>query len=170
MIYLLDTNVLIDANRDYYPIDRVPEFWDWLLFYGINGKIKIPYEIYREIINGNDNLAVWAKKDNVKDALILDEEIDNNLLIQIVHEGYGSNLTDIEYDGIGRDAFLIAYALKDNLNRSVITTEASKPSKQKANRHIPDICNQFNIPWHHTFNLTKLLNFSTSWKNQTPLI
>ena len=24
MLYLLDANVLIDANRDYYPLDRVP--------------------------------------------------------------------------------------------------------------------------------------------------
>ncbi len=31
MLYLLDANVLIDADRDYYPIDRVPEFWDWIL-------------------------------------------------------------------------------------------------------------------------------------------
>lgn len=167
MIYLLDTNVLIDANRDYYPLDRVPEFWDWLLFYGNSGIIKIPFEIYREITNGNDNLAVWAKNESVKAALILDEEVDSELIIRVVHEGYDSNLSDIEYDEIGRDAFLIAYALKDNNNRCVVTTEASKPSKQKANRHIPDVCNQFDISWYHTFILTKLLNFSTSWKNQT---
>ena len=30
VLYLLDANVLIDANRDYYPIERVPEFWEWL--------------------------------------------------------------------------------------------------------------------------------------------
>ncbi|MCY4508918.1 MAG: DUF4411 family protein [Acidobacteria bacterium] len=31
MLYLLDANVLIDAHRDYYPLGRVPEFWDWLI-------------------------------------------------------------------------------------------------------------------------------------------
>ena len=31
MLYLLDANVFIDANRDYYPLDRFPEFWDWLV-------------------------------------------------------------------------------------------------------------------------------------------
>ena len=30
VLYVLDANVFIDANRDYYPIERVPEFWDWL--------------------------------------------------------------------------------------------------------------------------------------------
>lgn len=37
MLYLLDANVLIDANRDYYPISRVPEFWDWLVHLGHRG-------------------------------------------------------------------------------------------------------------------------------------
>ena len=27
---LLDANILIVANNTYYPIDAVPEFWDWL--------------------------------------------------------------------------------------------------------------------------------------------
>jgi Domain of unknown function (DUF4411) len=30
MLYLLDSSVLIDANRDDYPLKRVPQFWDWL--------------------------------------------------------------------------------------------------------------------------------------------
>jgi len=34
VLYLLDACVLIDANRDYYPIARVPEFWEWLLEMG----------------------------------------------------------------------------------------------------------------------------------------
>ena len=49
-LYLLDANVLIDANRDYYPIERVPEFWDWLLEMGRNGSVKVPEEIVDEII------------------------------------------------------------------------------------------------------------------------
>nr|WP_234706678.1 DUF4411 family protein [Ensifer aridi] len=27
-VYLLDANVLITAKNQYYPIHRVPEFWD----------------------------------------------------------------------------------------------------------------------------------------------
>ncbi len=40
---------MIDANRDYYGIDRVPEFWEWLEYQGSQGKVKIPLEIYEEI-------------------------------------------------------------------------------------------------------------------------
>ena len=72
MLYLLDANVLIEANRDYYPIDRVPEFWDWLIAMGENGRVKIPLEIYEEVTDGNDAVAVWLR-DN-KDILLLNED------------------------------------------------------------------------------------------------
>ena len=48
MLHLLDANVLIDANRDYYPISRVPEFWEWLTHVAEKGKTKVPVEIYDE--------------------------------------------------------------------------------------------------------------------------
>ena len=30
-LYLMDANVLIRAHADYYPLDRLPQFWAWLL-------------------------------------------------------------------------------------------------------------------------------------------
>ena len=61
MLYLLDANVLIDANRDYYPITRVPEFWVWLVFNGVEGYVKIPREMHEEVKTGTDDLGEWAK-------------------------------------------------------------------------------------------------------------
>ena len=52
MLYLLDANVLIDANRDYYPIERIPEFWEWLLSLSTSGQVKIPQETFEEIAEG----------------------------------------------------------------------------------------------------------------------
>lgn len=48
MLYLIDANVLITAHNDYYPIDGVPEFWDWLTHQATNGILKMPVEIYEE--------------------------------------------------------------------------------------------------------------------------
>ena len=62
MVYLLDANVLIDANRDYYPISSVPEFWDWLVDRAFKQQTKILLEIYEEILKGNeDHLTRWVK-------------------------------------------------------------------------------------------------------------
>ncbi len=166
MIFFLDTNVLADANRDYYPIDRVPEFWDWLIYHGVNGNIKIPEEIIEEISAGNDQLAQWIKQREVKKALMLEEEVDSALFQQVMDEGYGQDLTDIEIQTIGRDPFLITYALADPQTRTIVTSENSSPSKQRANRKIPDICTQFHIQCIKKYDLIQSLDFSTDWKNK----
>jgi hypothetical protein len=59
LLYLLDANVLIDANCDYYPVKRVLEFWEWLVFVVQSGHAKIPLEVYEEIRAGTDDLADW---------------------------------------------------------------------------------------------------------------
>ena len=164
MIFLLDANVLIDANRDYYPIERVPEFWEWLVFMGDSGEIKIPIEVLEEIKNGDDELARWAKREETKAALLLDEEADIQLVQRVLKEGYAEDLTDDEVEKLGRDPFLIAYALKFNDIRCIVTTEVSKPKKERANRHVPNVCDDFGISWCHTFEFVRVLGFNTNWK------
>ena len=80
MLYLLDANVLIDANRDYYSLERVPEFWEWLENGGVNGHVKIPLEVYEEISDGKDELADWSKQVQIKAALLLQEEVEVSLV------------------------------------------------------------------------------------------
>ncbi len=167
MLYLLDANVLIDANRDYYSISRVSEFWDWLVDAGRNGLVKIPLEVYEEIREGkeNDELALWAKDDDVADALLLKEECDVPLVGRIIDEGYAADLTDAEVETIGRDPFLIAYALVNPGERCVVTTEVSKPKRVRANRQLPDVCDQFSVHHCHTYEFIRALNFNTKWNS-----
>ncbi|MCK5267525.1 MAG: DUF4411 family protein [Spirochaetes bacterium] len=169
LLFLLDANTLIDAKRDYYPIDRIPEFWDWLIFQGQQGKIKIPIEVYEEFSDTKDtndkkdDLAIWAEQVEVKDALLFEEEAEQDLVARITYGGYVANPTDDDLNKIGRDPFLLSYALKDLRNRCIVSTETSKPSRQGANRHIPDICKDFDIICINNFQMIKKLNFSTSW-------
>lgn len=164
MIHFLDANTLIDASRDYYSFDVVPEFWEWLAHLGKKGDVKIPLEIYEELKVGNDNLAKWVKSKEVQDALLLKTDADPALVAQVINTGYASNLTDIEIEKIGRDPFLISYALSDPENHAIVTTERSRPAAQRANRRIPDICTDFSIENMHTFKFIRNMNFSTNWK------
>lgn len=172
-LYLLDANTLIDAKRDYYPISVVPEFWEWLIYQGQQCRIKIPVEIYEEFSDTKDKegemdeLAIWAAKDVVKEALRFEEQAEPDLVARITYGGYIANPTDDELRNIGRDPFLISYALRDIENRCIVTTEASKPKRVGANRHIPDVCNGFDIRCINNFQMIKELNFSTSWKGSS---
>ena len=101
---------------------------------------------------------------NRYDAEILVEQAEQDLVARITYGGYLKNPSDDELEKIGRDPFLISYALKDIENRCIVTTETSKPSRIGANRHIPDVCNDFNIRCINNFQMIKELNFSTNWK------
>lgn len=162
MIYLLDANVLIDANRDYYPLDRVPEFWDWLLELAAEGVVKVPVEVYEEVSEGNDELAEWMKRPEVKSVLRFDEEVSVAALRRVVNEGYAGNLQDDEVENLGRDPFLAAYGLVEVGARTVVTTERSRPSRQRANRHLPDVCVELGVLIVDTFALIRELDFQTA--------
>jgi Domain of unknown function (DUF4411) len=80
LLHLLDANVLITANRLYYALDRVPEFWEWLIYQGSNGNLKMPLEMVEEIREGTDDLADWIADRDHLDAICLDEEADIDAL------------------------------------------------------------------------------------------
>jgi len=47
-----------------------------------------------------------------------------------------------------------------------VTTEVSSTKKQRANRRVPDVCNDFDVKCGDTFKLTNELVFSTNWKTR----
>ena len=165
MLYLFDANVLITASNTYYPIDQIPEFWEWLQFQGYAGNIKLPLEIMEEILAGknDDPLVVWIKDAANKQALPLDEIIDPDLVNSVVEAGYADDLTDDQIEEVGRDPFLIAYGLSGD-ERCVVTAEVSAPSKTRQNRRIPDVCNTFGLKWCTPFKANRELGFKTGWK------
>lgn len=90
MLYLLDANILITAANTYYGITRVPEFWSWLEHQGSSGYIKIPLEIYEEVLEGRkegDELLDWVKRDAIRKTLLFDEASNADLVRKVVREG-----------------------------------------------------------------------------------
>jgi hypothetical protein len=169
MLHLIDANVLITAHNSYYPVNGVPEFWAWLSFRAAAGDIKMPLEIYEEVKDGGtdeerDLLFAWISDEANKNALILAEEVDPALVAHVVDNGYASDLTDQEVEQIGRDPFLIAYALTAPAERWVVTTEVSAPRKQRQNRRIPDVCGTMGVSCCDTFTMLRALGFTTGWR------
>ena len=160
MLYLLDANVLIDARRDYYPPDRVPQFWQWLVDMGTRGQIRVPKEIFDDIARGKDELVDWLRLN--RHTLVLDEYAPRDLVAYVTERGYAGDLADDEIEKIGSDAFLIAQGLVDTGNRCVVTTESSKPTSTRANRRIPDVCQDLHVECIDTFKLIRRLDFRTS--------
>ena len=119
-----------------------------------------------EIEEGRDDdpLKVWISNDANKGALLLVETVDAALVQQVVTVGYAPDLTDDEVEKIGRDPFLIAYALVNTAERCVVTTEVSRPSAQRQNRKVPDVCASVGVKCLGPFALNKVLGFHTGWR------
>jgi len=76
----------------------------------------------------------------------------------------GAALSDDEIEQIGRDPFLIAYALALPADRCVVTTEVSRPTLERQNRRIPDVCASLGVTCCDTFAMLRALRFSTRWQ------
>ena len=157
-VYLVDADVLIRAHEDYYPVDRVAPFWAWLHQQALAGRVKMTKQNYEEISRSKGLLADLLRQPAVRDALELKEATDVAAVRRVIDEGYAPNMSDVDVEKIGRDPFLIAAALIVP-SRVIVTREVSKPSKQGANRKIPDVCRGFGITCINDYALWRLLDF-----------
>lgn len=64
MAYLLDANVFIEAKNRYYGLDFCPAFWDWLLQSHAAGRVYSIEKVGDELAAGDDDLAIWAGRQN----------------------------------------------------------------------------------------------------------
>jgi len=157
-VYLLDANVFIRADGDYYPLDRIPGFWAWLQEQAEAGFVKTPQEIYDEVAKSPDQLGQWLRQPEVRKAIVLAEQANPATVARVIAGGYAPDLNDIELEALGRDPVLVAAALSGS-ERVVVTREVSRPAKQRHNRKVPDVCGTFGVSWMTDFELWRHLDF-----------
>ncbi len=166
MLFLLDTDVLIAAKNLYYPLDRIPQFWLWILHHAAYDHIKIPTKVIDEILRGNkeDELYKWIKTN--RGALELNEVVDAHDWLETLTKGYGyASVEAAQQDLVEQraDPFLIAHALSDTGGRRVVTLEkvTSAPMNlpNPVNRKIPTVCDLLDIAHLDTFALIRELDF-----------
>lgn len=163
MLFLLDADTLITGDRRAYPLRRFPIFWEWLRHQGEVGNVKISREQFEEVIAGRGELVEWLNDNANRDSLLLSEDIDPALVAETTLQGYG-NLNENEVEQMGRDPFLISYGRVDLGNRTVVTFEVSRPGKMRANRKVPDVCRDFNVPCCNLYDMIDTLDFTTNWQ------
>ena len=100
MCLLTQTAIIIQSRGS-------PNFWEWLAEMGRLGRVKVPQEIYEEIVLPRpyppDALVEWLIVH--KDALLLDEAVEVPLVAQVTEQGYADDLTDEEIEKSGATRF-----------------------------------------------------------------
>ena len=149
-LYLLDANVLITANSDYFPMRRIPQYWKWLLVKAESDTVKIPLEIYQEITPSSDDFSKWIKDQENQTRLILNENFNNNIRKRVLFEGY--SLSEPRNENQNNDSILIAYAMA-NKSRVIVTKEG------KGKNQIPYICEKLGIEYMNDFEFQEECDF-----------
>lgn len=152
-MYIIDTNVLIEAKNRYYAFDFAPGFWAWLMHAHSQGTIASIKAIYDELTVGDDELSDWAK-DNPSFFLPFDELA--TLKIQpLVQWATAQNFTAAalaRFTGDDADLLITAYAAAHG--HTVVTHERSHP-KSIAQVYIPDACKGLGVPVADTFTMLR---------------
>lgn len=172
MLYLLDANVLIEANDEYYPVDRIPQFWDWIIANAKQNRIKMPYEMLAEVKAGppnkdieldEDELVRWLRRDEHEQSLLYRATADAGLVNKVFAAGYElPNPSTDELRKIRKDPLLIAYALAIS-DVCIVTLESKQENKtdtmKRHKRSIPFVCRKLGIRSIDTFDLIRELDF-----------
>ena len=118
----------------------------------------MPFEIHDEIATASGPLKDWITRPEVKSALVLNEEVDQQVFNHVIDTAYAPDLADHELEEAGRDPFLVTYGLMQE-NRTIVTKEISSPSKLRGRRKVPDACDILNIPCISDFRFYEARNF-----------
>lgn len=152
MNYLLDANTFIEAKNRYYSMTICPGYWQWLLQSNTQCGVASIDFIKKELTNGNDELAEWAKE-NSQLFVANDDEATQLAFGDVV--AYVMSLTDMKNGSHeeflrGADPWLIAKAITTG---AVIVTHEKLDKKIKKKILIPNICEHFKVSYINTFEL-----------------
>lgn len=153
-MFLLDTNVFIEAHKRYYNIEICPYFWTWLkttanrTCYSIN-------MVKNEICKGEDWLSNFIKHDMSKNFFI-NQDIASLDTIAIVADAIKDyNQTVQKTFSESADFFLLAVAYQQ---KHIIVTQEAMAFNISAKRiKIPNIANKLNIECINTFEMLKMI-------------
>lgn len=155
MRYLLDANTYIQAKNQYYGMDICPAYWEWLdlqFKQGVAGSIEM---IARELKDGNDDLAQWAKERPEHFLSNDDAETQEHFssVLQLVMNG-DYNVANRESFLAKADPWIIAKA--KSIGGIIVTHEARiSPNARKVK--VPNICQQMNVPCINSFQFLRQL-------------
>lgn len=161
--FLLDTNVFIEAHKRYYAMDLCPGFWDCLEYHCQETRVLSIDRVREEILQG-DALEEWARQAPSK--LFASSAEDRVLqafsdMVRWVQGSTQFHMRAKEEFARVADGWLIAYAQVHGL--VVVTHESFSPnSKRKV--PMPNVCQQFGVPYNDTFSMLRSLEVSFGWR------
>lgn len=144
MLFLLDSDTLIQAKNEYYGFDLCPGFWDWLDRKSSEGVVASVQPVLKELSEGNDQLKSWAEAKGDAFFKVMDQPAVDKAQ-EIVSWVMAQNFRPDAKQRflLGADPLLVAYAKAHG--NTVATHEVHKEGERR-NVKIPAVCAAFDVP------------------------
>lgn len=165
-LFILDSNIFIEAKNNTYPFDVFPGFWEWLDQEKDSGKIISIKSVYNELVKGDDELSLWIKER--KDTgwfLNEDDEVSQENYQNVAQWAVdpANNYTERAYEEFlsVADSWLVAKAMTANVT---IVTHERFQAGSKRRILIPNACKAFNVPYMNTIQLFRKIGATFTLK------
>lgn len=153
-MYLIDSDVLIDAKNRHYGFDIVPAFWTWIEQQHRNERVFTVQRVADEVLAGADELADWM---NAQPATFrLPARPDDQPSLEAVSRwatGAGYQQAAAATFLQAGDYFLVAQAHSRGF--TVVTQETPDPVVSRKRIKIPDACKAVGVSWMTPFTMLR---------------
>jgi hypothetical protein len=153
-MYLVDSDVLIDAKNQHYAFDILPAFWRWLAEAHDNGRVYTVQAVADEINAGDDELSAWMKHQPTSFKIVPDQS-DVPSLARVSQwastSGFAPGAVST-FLGVA-DYFLVAQALTRGY--IVVTKETVANPNTKQRIKIPNACQAVGVRCVTLFQMLK---------------
>ena len=164
-VYLLDTNVFVQAHRRHYAFEICTGFWDCLIHHHQTGRIVSIDRVRDEIIHG-DALETWVK-DSAPPTLFASTAVAAvtqnyaDIVRWVQAEPQFKSEAKTEFAQVA-DGWLCAYA-KAKAQHVVVTHEELSPDA-KRRVPLPNVCRKFGVNYIDPFTMLKELKVCFQWR------
>ncbi|MCC8376727.1 DUF4411 domain-containing protein [Photorhabdus sp. HUG-39] len=159
MIYLIDSNVFIQAQNEYYCFDVCPGFWEFIERKFNEGQFISIKNVYHELAKQDDAVFAWVKdrKSFFQSVDDIDTQKNFSEIVNYVNEEYSprhknSRLHIQTFLNVA-DPWIVAKAR--TVHATVVSHEVRDKSKQSPKPKIPDVCDHFHVPTIRTSELLR---------------
>jgi hypothetical protein len=162
-VFVLDTNVFLEASKRYYAFDIAPAFWRRLVALASSGQVLSIDRVQDELTGCQDAVSAWATNDfgsyfvdtrSDKDVILL---YANLIKWAYAHSQFSQAAKDEFAIASNADAWLVAYAKVHDC--ILVTHEEFGPTIQRK-IPIPNVCRDFGVTVADTFEMLRQLGVS----------
>ncbi|MGW5006617.1 DUF4411 family protein [Streptomyces parvulus] len=155
-MFLVDSNVLIEAKNRYYAFDIAPGFWTWL-DYAHDANLACSIAPVRdELFERDDELTRWARSHS--DFFQPIDEAATSHFTPLTSWAQSKTYTAAaltEFLTNAADFFLVAYAAAHS--HTLVTHEQPRPDSRRRVL-IPDACQAMGVTYANTFSMLRSTN------------